>query len=239
MCNARPKLVRAAAAIAGVATAATLCFQTALHAQRSYRDDLTRLQRIDPDTLIPVRTNEYISSDRADGRVFPAQIAEDVWDDQSRLAVPAIPRGSPAELVVRNTRGGDLVLDLDSVIAHGQRYSVSAEPERIESDQRLSKDAPAIIGGGAVLGTIIGAITGGGKGAAIGAGVGAAAGVGLSIRGRQVRVPAGSVLNFRVDRPLTIGVADRGYDRDRRHFHRDSDRPFDDPGPPPPPDERN
>jgi len=239
MCNARPKLFRAAAAIAGVATAATLSFQTAAHAQRSYRDDLTRLQRIDPDTFIPVRTNEYISSDRADGRVFPGQVADDVWDDQSRLAVPAIPRGAPAELVVRNTRSGDLILDLDSVVAHGQRYSVSAEPERIESEQRLSRDAPALIGGGAVLGTILGAIAGGGKGAAIGAGVGAAAGAGLSVRGRQVRVPPGSVLNFRVDRPLVIGMADRGYDRDRRHFHRDADRQFDPGPPPPPPDDRN
>jgi hypothetical protein len=209
-------------------TALALCVETATHAQR-YRNDLTTLQRIDPDTFIPVRTNEYISSDRADGRVFPGTIAEDVWDDQSRLAVPAIPRGSPVEMIVRNARDGDLVLDLDAVIAHGQRYAVSAEPERIESERHLSQDAPGLIGGGAVLGTIIGAIAGGGKGAAIGAAAGAAAGAGLSIRGRQVRVPAGSVLNFRLDRGLVIGVADRGYDQDRRHYHRDYD-----PGRPPP-----
>ncbi len=229
MCNARLKLVRAAAALAGVTIAVSLCFDTATHAQRS-RDSVTTLQRIDPDTFIPVRTNQYISSDRADGRVFPGSIAEDVWDDQSRLAVPAIPAGSPVELIVRNARDGDLVLDLDAVIAHGQRYAVNAEPERIESERRPSSDTPAFIGGGAVLGTIIGAIAGGGKGAAIGAAAGAAAGAGLSIRGRQVRVPAGSVLNFRLDRGLVIGVTDRGYDRDHRHYHRDVD-----PGPPPPP----
>ena len=229
MCKARPNLVRTVAALAGVATTVTLCVQTTAHAQR-YRDDLTRLQRLDPNTFLPVRTNEYIASDRADGRVFPGTIAEDVWDDQSRLAVPAIPAGSPVEMIVRTARDGDLVLDLDAVISHGQRYAVSAEPERIESERRLSRDAPGFIGGGAVLGTIIGAIAGGGKGAAIGAAAGAAAGAGLSIRGRQVRVPAGSVLNFRLDRGLVIGVADRGYDRDRRHYHRDFD-----PGPPPPP----
>jgi len=239
MCNTRPKLVRAAAAIAGVATAATLGIQTA-DAQR-YRDEFIRLQRIDPDTFVAVRTQETIASDRADGRVFPGVVAEDVWDDQSRLAVPAIPRGSPVELIVRTARDGDLVLDLDAVIAHGQRYAVNAEPERIESDRRFSNDAPAFIGGGAVLGTIIGAIAGGGKGAAIGAAAGAAAGAGLSIRGRQVRVPPGSVLNFRLDRGLVIGAADRGYERDRRHFHRDFDngRDFDSPGPPPRPPDRH
>jgi hypothetical protein len=231
MCNRRPQLVRAAAAIAGVATAATLCVQTA-HAQR-YRDDLTRLQQIDPDTFIAIRTEQYIAADRADGRVFPARVAEDVWDNSSRLAVPAIPEGSPAEMIVRAAPDGDLILDLESVHAHGQRYVVNAEPERIQSDRRLSNDAPAFIGGGAVLGTIIGAIAGGGKGAAIGAAAGAATGVGLSLRGRSVRVPAGSMLNFRLDRPLVIGVPVP----DRRRFQRDQDRRYPPPPPQPPPPE--
>jgi hypothetical protein len=231
MSNRRPKHVRGVAVLAAAVTAVTLCTRTT-HAQR-YRDDLTRLQQIDPGTFVTIRTEQYISSDRADGRVFPARVAEDVWDDYSRLAVPALPAGSPAELVVRSARDGDLILDLDSVYAHGQRYVVSAQAERIESDRSLSNDAPALIGGGAVLGTIIGAIAGGGKGAAIGAAAGAATGAGLSIRGRSVRVPAGSMLNFRLDRGLVIGVTrpdDRRFDR--------SGPPPSLPPPPPPPDDR-
>src|SRR5215467_4642025 len=228
MGNVRPKLVRGVA-IAGAIAVAILCVQTA-HAQR-YRVDLTRLQQIDPGTFIGVRTEQDIASDRADGRVFPARVAEDVWDDYSRLAVPAIPAGSPAELVVRTARDGDLVLDLDSVIAHGQRYVVSAQAERIQSDRSLSNNAPALIGGGAVLGTIIGAIAGGGKGAAVGAAAGAATGAGLSIRGRSVRVPAGSVLNFRVDRPLVVGVPRP----DQRRFDRSAPPPPPSLPPPPPP----
>jgi hypothetical protein len=231
MGNARPNLVRGAAAIAGVITVAILCVHTA-HAQR-YRDDLTRLQQIDPGTFITVRTEQYISSDRADGRVFPARVAEDVWDDYSRLAVPAIPEGSPAELIVRSARDGDLILDLDSVYAHGERYVVSAEAERIQSDRQVSNDAPALIGGGAILGSIIGAIAGGGKGAAIGAAAGAATGAGLSIRGRSVRVPAGSVLNFRLDRGLVVGVP---RPPDRRRDDRPYPPPSSLPPPPPPPD---
>jgi len=232
---ARPRLVRGFTAIAGAITAATVCVQSA-RAQR-YRDDLTRLQQIDAGTFIGVRTEQSIASDRADGRVFPARVAEDVWDDYSRLAVPAIPEGSPAELVVRAARDGDLILDLDSVYAHGQRYVLSAEAERIQSDSQISNNAPAFIGGGAILGTIIGAIAGGGKGAAIGAAAGAATGAGLSIRGRAVRVPAGSVLNFRLDRGLVVGVP-RPH---RRQFDRSSPPPTLPPPPPlpPPPDGRN
>ena len=63
-----------------------------------------------------------------------------------------------------------------------------------------------MVGGGAVLGTIIGAIAGGGKGAAIGAVVGGAAGAGGEIltKGKEVRVPSESVLNFRLDQDLRL-----------------------------------
>src|SRR5215831_3459048 len=129
-----------------------------------------RLARINPGTFITVRTTQAIQSDRTDGRVFNGVVADDVWDDYGRLAVPAIPRGSRVTMMVRTARDGDLVLDLDSIFAHGQRYAVAAAPERIESGNRTRNDnAAAYAGGGAVLGTIIGAIAGGGKGAAIGA----------------------------------------------------------------------
>ena len=52
--------------------------------------------------------------------------------------------------------------------------------------------------GGAALGTLLGAIAGGGAGAAIGAAAGAAAGAGAQVltQGKQINVPAESVLTF-------------------------------------------
>jgi hypothetical protein len=63
-----------------------------------------------------------------------------------------------------------------------------------------------MVGGGAVLGTLIGAIAGGGKGAAIGAAVGAAGGATAQVltRGEEIRVPAESVLTFRLDQPWRL-----------------------------------
>jgi outer membrane lipoprotein SlyB len=63
-----------------------------------------------------------------------------------------------------------------------------------------------MVGGGAAIGTLIGAIVGGGKGAAIGAAVGAGAGVGTEVltKGHQVRVPAETVLSFRLDQDLRL-----------------------------------
>jgi len=63
-----------------------------------------------------------------------------------------------------------------------------------------------MIGGGAAIGTVIGAIAGGGKGAAIGAATGAAAGAGAQVltKGKEVQVPAETVLTFRLTQPLNL-----------------------------------
>jgi len=90
-----------------------------------------RLSRIEPGTYVQVRTSQRIDSNRADGRVFYGVVNQDVWDDYSRLAVPAIPRGSRVELIVRSARDGDLILDMESVEAYGQRYALSARPQRV------------------------------------------------------------------------------------------------------------
>jgi hypothetical protein len=211
----------------GIGTLVTVFFISPGYAQ-NWRDPQfwntngNRLSRIEPGTFVQVRTNQRIDSDRADGRVFSGVVAEDVWDDYSRLAVPAIPRGARAEMIVRAARDGDLILDLESVFAHGQRYAVSATPERIESGGgRLSSDEVVpFAGGGAIVGSIIGALAGGGKGAAIGAAAGAATGLSLAYQGRSVRVPAGSLLTFRLERSLDIGVPDEGFSQNGLHYHR-------------------
>jgi hypothetical protein len=43
-------------------------------------------------------------------------------------------------------------------------------------------------------------------------------------QGRAVRFPRDTVISFRIDRPLDMGVADRGYTRDGRHYHDYPDR---------------
>jgi hypothetical protein len=44
-------------------------------------------------------------------------------------------------------------------------------------------------------------------------------------RGREIRIPAETVLTFRLDQPLEVGRGpysdDNGYDRDGNHYHND------------------
>ncbi len=105
----------------------------------------------------------------------------------------------------------DLVLDLRSVTIGGRRYRLDAAnlEQRGKSGVGANRRTATYTGGGAALGAIIGAIAGGGRGAAIGAGAGAGAGALTQIvtKGGSIRVPAESLLTFRLDRPLRVVAA--------------------------------
>ncbi|HEX3322230.1 MAG TPA: hypothetical protein VHR84_16105 [Terriglobales bacterium] len=167
-------------------------------------------------SVITIITNQDIDSKAASpGQVFPADVAENIVDESGQTVIP---KGSEAELVIRElgnkgTVSGtsDLVLDLQSVRVAGRRYMVSTEDIEQRGREGLGKNkrTATMVGGGAVLGTVIGAIAGGGKGAAIGAAAGAAAGAGTQVltRGKTVKVPAESRLQFKLDQPLHLEAA--------------------------------
>jgi hypothetical protein len=172
--------------------------------------DQARMERVvlPAGTVIALRTNERIDSkDVIEGQTFSAQIADDVRDTDGSIAIP---RGSDARLVTRRLESnGDITLDVESISVAGRRYRVSTADQELENRREgvgANKRTGQFVGGGAALGAIIGAIAGGGKGAAIGAVAGAGAGAGAQIitRGKEVHVPAESVIRFRLDRPLRL-----------------------------------
>ncbi len=175
---------------------------------------------IDAGTTIQVRTNERINTDTADGRVFTGVVDKDVMGANGRLAIP---KGSNVELIARKTSKDELALDMDSITVNGRRFSVAAD-ENVKAQKEglgANRRTGEYVGGGAALGAIIGAIAGGGKGAAIGAGAGAAAGAGVQVltRGKNIDVPAESLLTYRLSQPLRAGYADSGYYRNGTHYH--------------------
>ena len=186
--------------------------------------------RLPVGTNITVRTNDRIDLRHppADGRIYTAVVDRDVLAPNRDVVIP---RGSNAELIVRNVTGEEVALDLESVTVDGHRYIVSTSDEPVtgEADRRAgvgkNQRTAKYMGGGALLGTIIGAIAGGGKGAAIGAAAGAGAGAATQTmtRGGSVSVPAESLLTFRLDRPLVVGQGpysrDNGYTRNGIHYH--------------------
>jgi hypothetical protein len=176
---------------------------------------------------IRVRTDQTIDArDHSDGRIYTGMVEEDVIASDGRTVIPL---GARAELIVQNLPNNELVVDLESVAAQGVRYMVAARAYDASRRTRFGENRRTgeFVGGGAVFGAIVGAIAGGGKGAAIGGLAGGAAGAGAQAltRGQAVRIPAETILTFRLERPLEIGRGryqqDNGYDRDGYHYHND------------------
>lgn len=103
----------------------------------------------------------------------------------------AIPRGSQVELIVRVAHDNDLVLDLESVTVNGQRYGIETAANRVEGEHRDDS----------LVGAIIGSIKGG------------------QASGREVKIRQGTVLTFRLEQSLLVGVADHGETHDGGHYH--------------------
>jgi hypothetical protein len=162
---------------------------------------------------LPVRTEETIDSAVAvEGQTYAAEIAADVRD---RDGAVVIPRGANARIVILSASGGgkfhgaaDLVMDLASVSVGGRQYRLDTVDlsEKGHDNVGINKRTGKIVGGSAAVGAIIGAIAGGGHGAAMGAGAGAGAGaIGeVLTKGGSIKVPAETVLKFRLERALRV-----------------------------------
>jgi len=170
------------------------------------------LEMLPTGTELAVRTVEEIDSTAGvANRIFPALVEYDVVGDSSNVIVP---QGASVELVVRRISSGgatgspEMMLDIKSITVGGRRYLVSTTDLKEGSATGIGKNkrTAEAVGGGAALGSILGAIAGGGKGAVIGVLAGAAGGAGVQVltRGKDVRVPAETVLEFRLDKPVAL-----------------------------------
>jgi hypothetical protein len=164
-------------------------------------------------TQLNIRTNDQITADaQSAGQTFQAEVANNVVDQNGRMIIPL---GSPATLSVQNVSQGTMgvgnnqvALTLQSVSVNGVNYTVQSNTESQSGNRGIgaNKRTAEMTGGGAVLGTVIGAIAGGAKGAILGGVLGAAGGGAAQVltRGKQVNVPAETLLQFQLNQPLPL-----------------------------------
>jgi hypothetical protein len=160
-------------------------------------------------TVLTVRTNSDISAKSTQaGIAFQAVVAQQVRSN-GRAAIPA--GATVTGVIVEAKAGGkikgasDLALQLTSLNLGGASYSLHTN--QFVQQQKGKGERTAKIGvGGAAGGAIIGGIAGGGKGAAIGSLLGGGAGVaGSALTGnKELKIPAESVLSFKLTQPLRM-----------------------------------
>jgi hypothetical protein len=108
----------------------------------------------------------------------------------------------------RMSGSSELILELTDIVINGTAYPMLTSIYKIKGKGEGSKTAKKVIGG-AGLGALIGGIAGGGTGAAIGVLAGAAGGTAIaaSKKGEQLSIPSESLLEFRLQQPVSLPVA--------------------------------
>lgn len=160
-------------------------------------------------TSLPVRLADALDSATTQtGQIIHGTLAADVIADN----MVAIPRGTAVTGRVVDAKdaahfsGSSLLsIELTQIELKGQPVGVSTSAFSQQGKGR-GKNTAMKTGGGAALGAIIGALAGGGKGAAIGAasGGGLGAGVNAVTRGEQVKIPAETLINFKLQSPISV-----------------------------------
>jgi hypothetical protein len=148
-------------------------------------------------TDLRIRTTEMIDSRRSGvAQLFSGIVDEDV---QTGNGV-TVPKGASAQLLIRQVSEGSaspvLVLDIESITVAGRRYQTTIAPAITQGTSGVSA--------GSASGTVIASMKGSGTGFA---GVLSASGedtTEVSTRGPDVRVPAQTLLEFRLERAVML-----------------------------------
>jgi hypothetical protein len=158
---------------------------------------------------ITVRTATEIDTERNRvGDPFEAMLEDDLISGTQVAA----PRGTLVKGRIayskesgKLTGQSQLILELVELVVNGKTYPIRTSDYTEVGTSRGTRTAQTV-GGTAALGAIIGAIAGGGKGAAIGAASGAAVGTGVQVitKGQVLRVPIETILEFKLESPLTL-----------------------------------
>lgn len=175
-------------------------------------DENRRDRQTSSDSVIPagqeidVRLQTQLSSDNAQVEDrFEATTAADLYRGNDVL----IPAGSVMRGVVssvnrasRTDRKGELTVAFDQITIRGRNYPMRGTVTQALESEGIRGEAGRI-GAGSAVGAIIGGIMGGVKGALLGVLIGGGGTI-AATEGKDVTLPAGTVLRVRLDSPPNI-----------------------------------
>jgi hypothetical protein len=165
-------------------------------------------------TMLSVRLVDPIDTERNhEGEPFRATLDGPITvDDQIAIPADADVKGVivAAKQEGHYTGQSALALELTSISYNGHTYNLQTGQYTRQGSSR-SKNTAAKVGTGAAVGAVLGGIFGGGKGAAIGAASGAGVGGAAQTIDRPdpIRLPSETVINFRLQTPLTVAAANQ------------------------------
>ena len=148
---------------------------------------------------------------QTEGPFYPVRIPADADADLLRNGNLNYGRGQPAwvegvvsdvDKATRTDRTGSLTLSFDRMRVNGRQHRIRESATQVFESGGGRDEAPTA-GVGAGVGGIVGGIIGGVKGAVLGAAIGAGGAI-AATEGKNVDLPAGSIIRIRMDSPVRV-----------------------------------
>jgi hypothetical protein len=155
---------------------------------------------------LDVRLQNTLSSESATvEQRFEATTAVDLMQN-GQVLIPAgsIVRGvvSGVKKAGRIDRSGSLTLSFDRLSVRGREYDIRGTAVNVFESGGIREEA-GTAGVGAGVGAVIGGIIGGVKGALLGAVIGAGGAI-AATDGKDITLPAGSIIRIRLDSAVNV-----------------------------------
>lgn len=163
-------------------------------------------------TRILIRMIDAVdSSKQKSGYRFTASLETNLQADDMVAAARGTTvygRLAQASSAGRMKGSSQLTLELTDIVINGTPYPLLTSTYEIKGKGEGPETAKKVVGG-AGLGALIGGIAGGGTGALIGLGAGVVGGTAISAskKGEQLVIPSESLLEFRLEQPVSLPVS--------------------------------
>jgi len=156
---------------------------------------------------IDVRLRNRLSSDNAfvEQRFETTTVVDLVQDGRVLVPAGSVVNGivSDVDRAGRFDRDGSLTLSFDRMRVRGRDHRIRATATEVFESRGLRDDAGKA-GVGAGVGAVVGGVLGGVKGAVLGAVIGAGGAI-AATDGKDITLPAGSIVRIRMDSPVRVG----------------------------------
>jgi hypothetical protein len=156
---------------------------------------------------IDVRLRQTLSSENAylEQRFETTTVVDLVQDGRVLVPAGSVVKGivSDVDKAGRVDRDGSLTLTFDRMRVGSREHEIHATATEVFESRGIRDDA-GIAGVGAGVGAVVGGVIAGVKGAILGAVIGAGGTI-AATEGKDVRLPAGSIVRIRLDSPVRVG----------------------------------
>lgn len=171
----------------------------------------TRVNNEDPGTIpvgqeIDVRLQSTLSSETAtvEQRFQTTTAAAITQNGRTLVPVGSVVRGivSGVDKAGRIERTGRLTLSFDQMVVNGREIPMRATATKVFESGGIREEGKTA-GVGAGVGGILGGILGGVEGAIVGAVIGAGGAI-VATEGKDMVLPAGTIVRLRLDTPVNV-----------------------------------